>query len=300
MILEEPIENWPRVDGLIAFFSTGFPLKKAIAYAATYQPILLNDLSRQQIIRNRLAIYDVLQVPIASLFGIFLPLPFYSWRCHACSCCCCSLWTPLHLCLLYRCVCRFVSVSFSSLQQHDIPHPSYVVVDYESVRRGEAVFSEAYDYLSINGQRINKPFIEKPQEADNHDNWIYYPKNAGAPFSSSIPCCCDAAARTASAAPVTSAGSLSVSFSLSPPSLSLCLSGRLSPLLCLFLSLSFSLCVSVCLCLSPFLFLPLFFSFFLSHFLSLCLSVSLPLSLAWSLLVSVCRPGVCCCCCSLL
>ena len=65
------------------------------------------------------------------------------------------------------------------LQEHDIPHPSYVVVDYGKVLRGEAVFSEGYDYLSIDGQRINKPFIEKPQEADNHDNWIYYPKNAG-------------------------------------------------------------------------------------------------------------------------
>lgn len=41
-------------------------------------------------------------------------------------------------------------------------------------------FYEAYDFLQVNGRRINKPFIEKPQEADRHDNWIYYPKNAGA------------------------------------------------------------------------------------------------------------------------
>ncbi|KAL8451680.1 hypothetical protein Emed_001842 [Eimeria media] len=82
-------------------------------------------------------------------------------------------------------------------QRHDIPHPSFVVVDYEKVRRGEAVFYETYDYLSIDGQRINKPFIEKPQEADNHDNWIYYPKNAGSSglrVSCCCCCCCRAAA----------------------------------------------------------------------------------------------------------
>lgn len=70
-----------------------------------------------------------------------------------------------------------------SLQECGIPRPSYVVVDYEKVRRGEVYFYEAYDFLQVNGRRINKPFIEKPQEADRHDNWIYYPKNAGASHS---------------------------------------------------------------------------------------------------------------------
>ncbi|PFH36029.1 histidine acid phosphatase superfamily protein [Besnoitia besnoiti] len=124
MILEEDITAWPRVDCLIAFYSTGFPLDKALAYAKRFRPILLNDLEQQKIIRDRVQVYE-------------------------------------------------------QLKKHGIPHPPYVVVDYERVSRGEAHFEEGYDYIVFNNKRLNKPFIEKPRDADNHDNWIYYPKNTG-------------------------------------------------------------------------------------------------------------------------
>ena len=32
-LIKEPIEKWPLVDALISFYSSGFPLEKAIAYA---------------------------------------------------------------------------------------------------------------------------------------------------------------------------------------------------------------------------------------------------------------------------
>lgn len=41
------------------------------------------------------------------------------------------------------------------------------------------VFEEHYDYIVYNGLRLNKPFIEKPADADNHNNYVYYPRNAG-------------------------------------------------------------------------------------------------------------------------
>jgi inositol hexakisphosphate/diphosphoinositol-pentakisphosphate kinase len=56
LILEEPIEvallkililqNWPIVDCLMSFYSEGFPLMKAIAYADLRKPYLINDLRK--------------------------------------------------------------------------------------------------------------------------------------------------------------------------------------------------------------------------------------------------------------
>lgn len=83
------------------------------------------------------------------------------------------------LAAVFLCLICAASCICTVLQRHGIPHPSYVVVDYERVSRGADHFEEGYDYIVINDKRLNKPFIEKPREADNHDNWIYYPKNTG-------------------------------------------------------------------------------------------------------------------------
>ncbi|VTZ66488.1 acid phosphatase, putative [Plasmodium chabaudi chabaudi] len=124
VILNQDIDCWPIVDCLIAFYSYGFPLKKAIEYVKKYNPITLNNLEKQLILRSRLQVYEELK----------------KWK---------------------------------------VPHANYVVVDHDTVKRGEHVFEEYYDYIVYDNIRLNKPFIEKPINADNHNNWIYYPKNTG-------------------------------------------------------------------------------------------------------------------------
>lgn len=47
MILNQPQEEWPECDCLISFFSSGFPLEKATAYANRVKPYLINDLAVQ-------------------------------------------------------------------------------------------------------------------------------------------------------------------------------------------------------------------------------------------------------------
>ena len=67
MILNSPVESWPKVQGLISFFSNGFPLDKAIKYAELVKPIELNRLESQRKLRNRADVYETLkayEVPV--------------------------------------------------------------------------------------------------------------------------------------------------------------------------------------------------------------------------------------------
>ena len=60
-ILEEPVEAWPICDCLISFFSEGFPLEKAEAYARLRRPFLVNDLAMQHDVLDRRRVYGVLK-----------------------------------------------------------------------------------------------------------------------------------------------------------------------------------------------------------------------------------------------
>lgn len=52
-ILEESIEDWPVCDCLIAFYSKGFPLEKAIDYVQLRKPLVFNDLEMQFSLMDR-------------------------------------------------------------------------------------------------------------------------------------------------------------------------------------------------------------------------------------------------------
>jgi Diphosphoinositol pentakisphosphate kinase 2 N-terminal domain/Histidine phosphatase superfamily (branch 2) len=55
------VEDWPLVDCLIAFFSSGFPLQKALDYTRLRRPHLINDLEMQTIFRSRKKVCEILQ-----------------------------------------------------------------------------------------------------------------------------------------------------------------------------------------------------------------------------------------------
>ncbi|KAL3597148.1 hypothetical protein D5086_008785 [Populus alba] len=71
VILEDPIENWPICDCLIAFYSSGYPLEKAEAYATLRKPFLVNELEPQHLLHDRRKVYERLE-----MFGI--PVPRYA------------------------------------------------------------------------------------------------------------------------------------------------------------------------------------------------------------------------------
>ncbi|WOL08862.1 inositol hexakisphosphate and diphosphoinositol-pentakisphosphate kinase 2-like [Canna indica] len=71
VILEDPVDSWPICDCLIAFYSSGFPLKKAQTYATLRKPFLVNELEPQHLLHDRRKVYERLE-----MFGI--PVPNYA------------------------------------------------------------------------------------------------------------------------------------------------------------------------------------------------------------------------------
>ncbi|KAL3525968.1 hypothetical protein ACH5RR_014340 [Cinchona calisaya] len=71
VILEDPVESWPICDCLIAFYSSGYPLDKAEAYAALRKPFLVNELQAQHLLHDRRKVYECLE-----RYGI--PVPRYA------------------------------------------------------------------------------------------------------------------------------------------------------------------------------------------------------------------------------
>ena len=61
VILNEPIETWPIVEVLIAFYSTKFPTAKAIEYVKLRKPYMINDLEMEATLKDRRKVYDLLE-----------------------------------------------------------------------------------------------------------------------------------------------------------------------------------------------------------------------------------------------
>jgi hypothetical protein len=61
VIVNKPVEEWPCVDVLIAFYSKGYPLQKAKEYCALRKPFVLNDLQMQEQLKDRRRVYDLLE-----------------------------------------------------------------------------------------------------------------------------------------------------------------------------------------------------------------------------------------------
>ena len=61
VIIEQPVEEWPICDCLIAFHSDGFPLEKTMDYAKLRKPYIINSLQVQFDIQDRRKVYKTLE-----------------------------------------------------------------------------------------------------------------------------------------------------------------------------------------------------------------------------------------------
>merc|ERR1712110_174799 len=73
MILNEPVNKWPKVNVFLSFYSGGFPLDKSIEYETLNKPVSLQDCKSQTKLLSRVEILETLdsaKVPIASFLVI--------------------------------------------------------------------------------------------------------------------------------------------------------------------------------------------------------------------------------------
>ncbi|KXS94815.1 hypothetical protein AC578_6435 [Pseudocercospora eumusae] len=156
VILDENVENWPVCDFLISFFSDGFPLEKAIAYAKLRRPFCVNDLPMQTVLWDRrmcLMILDKLGVP-----------------------------TPERL-EVNRDGGPVALTADIAARMKQLTHVE--LIGSEDGRGGgcpppkDVHMEDDNDTLVVDGKKLRKPFVEKPTSGEDHNINIYYPKSQG-------------------------------------------------------------------------------------------------------------------------
>ncbi|KAL2828628.1 histidine phosphatase superfamily-domain-containing protein [Aspergillus cavernicola] len=154
VILDEAVENWPICDFLIAFFSDGFPLDKAIAYARLRKPFCVNDLPMQKILWDRRLCLRILD--------------------HM------SVTTP-----------RRIEVNRDGgpiLESSELAQHVYKLTGVKldgptdgtgggAPRTKNVAISDDGDSLVVDGKILKKPFVEKPVNGEDHNIHIYFPND---------------------------------------------------------------------------------------------------------------------------
>ena len=146
VILDEDVDTWPIVDVLISFFSTGFPLEKAIKYYELRRPVCVNDLYMQTVLWDRRAVLRILEQ-----VGVPTPPSVYADRDGG----------PR----LSKPVLDEIKANTGLDLSQRVPPAEVQLIDHDTLR--------------VNGRTIRKPFVEKPVSGEDHNIHIYYPLSSG-------------------------------------------------------------------------------------------------------------------------
>jgi inositol-hexakisphosphate/diphosphoinositol-pentakisphosphate 1-kinase len=140
-------------DYLISFFSDGFPLDKAIAYAQLRKPFCVNDLPMQKVLWDRrlcLRILDHLEVPTPKRVEVNR-----------------DGGPTLESDDLVEHVHRISGVKFRG------PNTQ---IDGNSLTKSVELIDDG-DTILVDGNSLKKPFVEKPVSGEDHNIYIYFPKS---------------------------------------------------------------------------------------------------------------------------
>jgi inositol-hexakisphosphate/diphosphoinositol-pentakisphosphate 1-kinase len=140
-------------DYLISFYSDGFPLEKAIAYVKARKPFCVNDVPMQRVLWDRRICLRLLDK-----IGVATPQRVEVTRDGGP-----KILTP-------DVVKHIKDISGIYLEPTD-------PANYPPPHKVELL--EDGDVLSVDGQLLRKPFVEKPTSGEDHNIIIYFPNAAG-------------------------------------------------------------------------------------------------------------------------
>ncbi len=141
------VESWPLCDILISFFSTDFPLHKAVQYVKLRNPVCINDLPTQALLWDRRLVYQILD-------HMEIPTP------------------------------RRLVVSRDGGPKID-PELLQIVEQNSGLTLGKPApppqvsMREDNNAIIIDGVVMEKPFVEKPVSGEDHNVYIYFREGVG-------------------------------------------------------------------------------------------------------------------------
>ncbi|KAJ3355953.1 hypothetical protein HDU83_002238 [Entophlyctis luteolus] len=152
VILHEDISQWPTCHFLISFFSTGFPLDKAIEYVKLRKPYCINNLLMQKVLMDRRLVLGILQaigVPTPTRLISNLGAEYAS-----------DVLLTSEIVEKVKVVCGIDISSKSWLTAKRVQQ-----IDKDTIKLGEEI--------------LVKPFVEKPVSGEDHNIYIYYHSSQG-------------------------------------------------------------------------------------------------------------------------
>ncbi|RKP09611.1 hypothetical protein THASP1DRAFT_22562 [Thamnocephalis sphaerospora] len=197
-ILHDAVETWPLCDFLVAFYSTGFPLDKAIAYAKLRRPYCVNDLRLQEALRDRrlvLKILDANGIPTAPRIVVSrdhgpIVSPELSERlrrCYGVNLNCNRdhaegrVSDPdQHASHAHAMQSNDDDGNATALAEEKNTKNSVIHAAFATVSDVTEDFTQVDDdTIQQDGYALRKPFVEKPVDGDDHNVRIYYASSQG-------------------------------------------------------------------------------------------------------------------------
>ena len=196
LIFNEEVENWPVVESMIVFFSTGFPYSKVLKYINLRKPFLPNNFEMQKIFWDRIKVMTMLKEN-----GIPIPNEIIVEREEEINN---DNESSIELNTSQE-IEEMIEKYYEEYNEENKPKAPPLkenisesnkgennevnkdkVDNIEKIitknEKGEEIINELEEhdeYIIYNGKKIMKPFVEKPRNGDDHNIYIYYPMSHG-------------------------------------------------------------------------------------------------------------------------